>query len=197
MDKMEARAIELLTGCWDEEEQGDVTRDALEAFHATKHLCESPIEVLMLAGLISIGFGYADKLNAVVPYDAVERINAAALKRHVIVPQMVIPQFNYRADFFISLDTNGSKRIGLFVECDGHDYHEKTKEQAARDRKRDRDLQSLGMNILRFTGSEIYNDFNRCLVELDLFGCNLIENEWAAAGMIVPGFLDRQRRRSI
>jgi hypothetical protein len=37
---------------------------------------------------------------------------------------------NYRADFIIELDD-----IKIVIECDGHDYHERTKEQAARDRK--------------------------------------------------------------
>jgi very-short-patch-repair endonuclease len=44
------------------------------------------------------------------------------------------------------------------VECDGHDFHERTKEQAASDKARDRALQALGMRVLRFTGSEIWSD---------------------------------------
>lgn len=46
----------------------------------------------------------------------------------------------------------------LAVEVDGHDYHERTKEQAARDRQRDRDLQSIGVPTMRFTASEVYHD---------------------------------------
>ena len=52
------------------------------------------------------------------------------------------------------------------VECDGHDFHEKTKEQAARDKKRDRDLQALGYRVLRFSGSEIYRDVNACILAI-------------------------------
>ena len=44
------------------------------------------------------------------------------------------------------------------IECDGHDYHERTKEQAARDKKRDRFFASKGYKVLRFTGSEIWAD---------------------------------------
>jgi hypothetical protein len=51
------------------------------------------------------------------------------------------------------------------VECDGHDFHEKTKAQAARDKKRDRDLQSLGWRVLRFTGSEVFRDPGAVAVE--------------------------------
>lgn len=46
----------------------------------------------------------------------------------------------------------------VVVECDGHDYHDTTKEQAVHDRKRDRYMQSQGFYIARFTGSELYRD---------------------------------------
>jgi hypothetical protein len=43
----------------------------------------------------------------------------------------------------------------LVIECDGHDFHEKTREQATKDKSRDRDLLNLGYPVMRFTGSEI------------------------------------------
>ena len=55
------------------------------------------------------------------------------------------------------------------IECDGHDYHEKTKEQAINDRKRDRAFQAEGIPIFRFTGTEIYNDPYSCARELKNF----------------------------
>lgn len=60
------------------------------------------------------------------------------------------------------------KWVSLVVECDGHDFHEKTKEQAKRDKSRDRDLQAAGITVLRFTGSEIYNDINQCIIDIEL-----------------------------
>jgi very-short-patch-repair endonuclease len=54
----------------------------------------------------------------------------------------------------------------LAVELDGHDYHERTKEQAARDRKKDRDLLRSGVPVVRFTGSEVYRDPDGCVEEL-------------------------------
>lgn len=59
----------------------------------------------------------------------------------------------YRCDFLIT--HSGFKIPGIVVECDGHAFHERTREQAARDRKRDRDMQNAGYIVLRFTGSEI------------------------------------------
>ena len=54
----------------------------------------------------------------------------------------------------------------VVIECDGHDFHEKTKEQAKHDKERDRWLTSQGYKILRYTGSEIYNDFDKIEKEL-------------------------------
>jgi very-short-patch-repair endonuclease len=53
-------------------------------------------------------------------------------------------------DFYI--ESNG-KRICVYA--DGHTYHERTENQALRDRNIDRELQILGFVVLRFTGKEI------------------------------------------
>lgn len=71
------------------------------------------------------------------------------------------PIGKYRADFLlVSWDAKA-----VIVECDGHDFHERTKEQAARDRQKDRDIQGSGHVILRFTGSEIWADPMKCVGE--------------------------------
>ena len=57
-------------------------------------------------------------------------------------------------------------RRALVIECDGHDFHERTKEQAAKDRSRDRALQQLGCTVFRFTGSELYRDPFRKAMEV-------------------------------
>lgn len=54
----------------------------------------------------------------------------------------------------------------IAVEADGHAYHERTKEQAAHDRRRDRHLQAAGWTVLRFTGSEIHQDAEGCAREV-------------------------------
>jgi very-short-patch-repair endonuclease len=53
----------------------------------------------------------------------------------------------------------------MVVECDGHDFHERTKEQARRDKERDRSIQALGYKVFRFTGSEVYSDVLRSASE--------------------------------
>ena len=53
---------------------------------------------------------------------------------------------------------SGPDEARLVVECDGFDFHERTKEQASRDRRRDRALQRAGFKVYRYTGSDIWAD---------------------------------------
>ena len=78
----------------------------------------------------------------------------------------------YYADFMFKADDylNGLilgdniKNIDykLIIECDGHEFHEKTKEQVKKDNEREYDLKMAGYEILRFSGSQIYNEPLKC-----------------------------------
>jgi very-short-patch-repair endonuclease len=57
--------------------------------------------------------------------------------------------------------------VKIAVEIDGHDWHERTKEQARRDKSRDRELQAEGWMVLRYTGSEVWADPIKCVRELE------------------------------
>lgn len=72
-------------------------------------------------------------------------------------------ELDWRADFVLSVPTYGTKKV--IIECDGHAFHAATKEQAAKDRSRDRAAQAAGYTILRFTGSELYRDPLKCVCE--------------------------------
>jgi very-short-patch-repair endonuclease len=56
--------------------------------------------------------------------------------------------------------------VRVVVECDDHEYHERTKQQAIRDKTRDRAFQAQGFQVLRFTGSEIWRDALKCAAEV-------------------------------
>lgn len=91
---------------------------------------------------------------------------------YYINPQYGIDK--YRVDFLISCQfywepTNIYKKASCIVECDGHDYHERTKEQASKDKKRDRELQALGYTVFRFTGSDIWKNPTKCAQEVEDF----------------------------
>ena len=116
---------------------------------------ESPIEQTMLAALMRVMDANEDLVNGVhwccgpyvygeerQPFDAVFAYSQAIVLK-------------YRVDFLFDICDAGARHC-LVVECDGHDYHERTKQQAQKDRERDRWFALNGMTVLRFTGSEIY-----------------------------------------
>jgi very-short-patch-repair endonuclease len=61
----------------------------------------------------------------------------------------------YIADFMIVATKANSEEYRFIVECDGHEFHEKTKQQVRRDRARERDFLGAGYTVIRFSGSEI------------------------------------------
>ena len=76
-----------------------------------------------------------------------------------------IKKKKYIADFYFEEDEyvnrfNTDKRI--VIECDGHDFHQKTKEQVKHDNEREYDLKMAGYEVIRFSGSQIYNEPFKC-----------------------------------
>jgi very-short-patch-repair endonuclease len=92
---------------------------------------------------------------------ALERIEPQASKLGFELDgQFEVPP--YRTDFaFVAQD--GRK---LVVEVDGHDFHEKTPEQAGWDKKRDRYLVLGGWRVVRFTGTEVHRSAFTCASEV-------------------------------
>lgn len=80
-----------------------------------------------------------------------------------LVPQHEIGQF--RVDFVFGRGRYPDLMDCVIVECDGHEFHDKTPEQAARDKSRDRFLNLHAKAVLRFTGREIYRDVYGCVIE--------------------------------
>ncbi len=56
--------------------------------------------------------------------------------------------------------------VKFAVELDGHEYHDRTKEQARGDKSRDRLLTAAGWKPLRFTGAEVHANPGRCAHEV-------------------------------
>lgn len=124
------------------------TRDFIET---RRKECGSPIEELFLA--------------AVAPYIVMS--DEYAMKQQVEIGR-------YRVDFVVWYYRDTPDQIAVVVECDGHDFHERTKEQARRDKSRDRFLQARGYFVLRFTGSELWADPAECVSEvIDLTQCEM------------------------
>lgn len=119
--------------------------------------CESPIEQLLCLELSLATL----TVPLVVKYDKKRTVYLA------VFPQDTkrTPTATYRVDFRVVLTHDECEYVAL-VECDGHEFHERTKEQAGRDKARDRDLQAHGYAVLRFTGSEIWADPRACADEV-------------------------------
>ena len=69
----------------------------------------------------------------------------------------------YRPDFMITI--NGVYG-GYVIEIDGHEWHEKTKEQARADKEKERMYLKSCYIPVRFTGSEVYHNAKMCVNEL-------------------------------
>ncbi|MDQ0062353.1 endonuclease domain-containing protein [Paenibacillus harenae] len=118
-----------------------VTDHLYETINAIERNIESPIE--RIAALEALKFR-----------DTAGEITYKIMSQYPVGP--------YKADVVV---TGPDKKVA--IECDGHEFHEKTKSQAARDKKRDREFQKEGYIILRYTGSEIVND--PTVIRTDLF----------------------------
>ncbi|SDK43169.1 Protein of unknown function [Catalinimonas alkaloidigena] len=64
-------------------------------------------------------------------------------------------------DFYIE-----KRDTKLCVYTDGHTYHERTEDQALRDRNIDRKLQELGFKVLRYTGKEVRDDTTKIVSDI-------------------------------
>ncbi len=124
-------------------------------------VCESPIEKLFASGLVAETLLY-DRIGLRVDFVDDGDFQGASSEYVTIIPQH--KTVKYRVDFYFEVIGHAGP-IKLAVECDGHDFHERTKEQARRDRSMDRWLQSQGIAILRFTGSEIWKDARECAAQ--------------------------------
>ena len=130
---------------------------------------DSPIERLLYRAIQMVGFASLSQCSQVLV--ANNAANLAVLLRHEGRCDIVMTQqadaAGWRADFLIhAWDFGRGQWRRLIVECDGHEFHERTKEQAVRDRSRDRKAQMLGFAILRFTGSEIHRDPLGCALQI-------------------------------
>ena len=139
--------------------------DFMDGYTRENGRCESPIERVLFAALWCIvmrerdepeqPWGFPDQ-----PYEP------ASEKRDGkwLYPQAKV--LKYRVDFLI--EVWWKKQVQLIViECDGHDFHERTKEQAAHDKSRDREMTLAGFKVLRFTGAEIWADAITCADQID------------------------------
>lgn len=121
----------------------------------TDTLCKSPIEKIVYMSLIQLFELFGSKNIRITPQSEVSK---------------------YTVDFLISFkplfDTCHS--LDIVIECDGHEWHEKTKEQSTKDKVREREIKKCGYLILRYSGSEIVEDPEKAYIDV----ANVIYSWW-------------------
>lgn len=158
------------------------TEEVLEEIFA-EAVGDSPIERMFFSALkYQVWRNVSEYTRLVVVTSEEDEALSKSFEHNIDNPTLIVrPQAQlsgWRVDFLIH--AYDFARLGgpkgwrkLIVECDGHDYHERTKEQAAKDRSRDRQVQLNDYSVLRFTGSEIYKD---------AWGCAEQVTYWAVKG---------------
>jgi hypothetical protein len=139
---------------------------------------ETPIERLLYAAIHLFVAHCEDEYFTHVRLVSAEAFNSWKDNESIDLQHLYITSQDnvagWRADFVVHVFADWSRTENpgqkgwnrLIVECDGHDFHERTKEQAARDRDRDRQAQLAGIEIFRFTGSEIWRDPLGCATQV-------------------------------
>ena len=131
----------------------------------------SPIELEFAAGVVAHGgmqfvpkFGLTyEQVRAEAPKQLGAR-EQLGCKRAVVFPQVQIAK--YTADFFAMFWDRRDLIMPIAIECDGHEFHERTPQQAQHDKRRDRFFASNSIFVMRFTGSEIRRDPIECAREV-------------------------------
>ena len=117
--------------------------------------CESPIEQLLSLYLADLKMSFNDwnPFIEVSPISNNQEITCEIGKK-------------YRLDFYFIVNYKNQEVKYFGIECDGYEFHQKTKEQVEYNNQRQRDLQSEGIEIIRFSGSEIWKRPQKCAEEV-------------------------------
>lgn len=121
-------------------------------------LCEeikSPIEQIFITAFDLYIMQENKKNIFLFPQASIETSN-----KKYIVDFLFLPD-----EFVNSFDTDRK----IIIECDGHEFHQKTKEQVVKDNEREYDLKMAGYEIIRFSGSQIFNDPLKCAENAYIF----------------------------
>jgi len=162
------------------------TRQVKEFEELQRHLesLDSPIEQILLAEMRKKWKGgiTGGTLVGDLPFGLIGSLGLSGMFTFLVHSQVEIKTRKgnkYRADFLINLyrfrsslteqdDMDLIKITEMIIEVDGHEFHEKTPQQASYDRRRDRELMLAGYFVLRFTGSDVYNNPEQCVEEIEL-----------------------------
>lgn len=84
---------------------------------------------------------------------------------------------NFRLDFVVGPADLSEDRPFIAVELDGHDFHERTKEQVAYRDWRDRRLQVWNYKVFHISGSALVRDPKACVGDV-IADCEVLVVDW-------------------
>lgn len=119
--------------------------------------CKSPIEVILAFGFEILVY---DRLNKIPYFDLIPQYEITTNGKRYFADLYFDTQIDFDCCYKYEND------LKLIIECDGHEFHEKTKEQVAHNNERDLNLKLAGYDVLHFSGSQIYNDPFKCAEEI-------------------------------
>lgn len=163
LEKLRQQVLECVS------EQIDTFHDEAVGDSPIERLFITALESIVLAGLVEYRFVRFPSAHWSISELLAQRDQLSL----IVEPQAKVS--GWRVDFLIyawdtGRATGREQWRRLIVECDGHDFHERTKAQAICDRSRDRAAQLEGVTVLRFTGSEIHNDPMECAMQVVEWG---------------------------
>ena len=121
------------------------------------------MEQLMSIAMLDVGIENINLFNPFIDVVIIEKQS-----------QIVIEGKTYYADFMLPVSYYKKTKNGFeidftknfIVEVDGHEFHQKTKEQVEHDNERERALQKAGYEVIRFSGTEVYHKAYRCACDV-------------------------------
>lgn len=131
--------------------------------------CESPIEQLLSLELADLKLENIHSFNPFIDVVGIDKQQTIKIKNK-----------KYRVDFLIPVVYKNQENIMFVIECDGYEFHQKTKKQVEADNQRQRDLQEAGYEVIRFSGTEIYHKPYQCALAIKniiLSKCKYIKDE--------------------
>lgn len=110
-----------------------------------------------------------------------KRIYLFPQKEVVFKDKKYFLDFEFEADDYLSYlvfeNKIKNKNFKLAIECDGYEFHQKTKEQVQYDNEREYDLKMAGYEVLRFSGTQIYNNPLKCAEDTYNYIIKRVEGE--------------------
>lgn len=160
-------------------EAASIFKSAVQILSASS---ESPIETAMVAGFVTLNSLsqeakiFKSKSDYVSMAFQSDRENKKLLPFVAVVPQwdeVLSSGRTVRYDFLLIsggvFDVYGDDRVvtanAVAVECDGFEWHDRTKEQFIDERKRCRESFADGIPVVRFAGTEIWASPFECAQE--------------------------------